>query len=70
LAVIAALDECNVRALQGEVAEGADTVDPAADDEHLGAGAFAQGIDDRTWGMARGHGILLKLWGLHHCVNG
>jgi hypothetical protein len=36
--VVAALDERDVDALQGEVAEGRDAVDAAADDEHTACG--------------------------------
>ena len=35
---VVALDERNVDALQGEVAERGDAVDAAADDQHLGVG--------------------------------
>ena len=43
LAVVAALDEGDVDALQREVAEGADAVDPAPDDEDGGAGRGPEG---------------------------
>ncbi len=42
LAVVAALHERHVDALQGQIAEGADPVDAASDDQHTGVGALPQ----------------------------
>jgi len=46
--VVAALDERDVDALQGEVTEGGDSVDAAADDEHICLRAVFEGLDVRA----------------------